>query len=96
MLKSAKYFFLIFIFTTIIPLLLMFFWINQRIEKMETVHALHFSHIGKKEFKSVLDGYLQRQEGKALSGLGEFDSKQNNLKELQKKNRCRFFTNYKK
>lgn len=84
MLKSAKYFFLIFIITTIIPLMLMFIWMNTRFESMMHFNAASISEVGKKEFNSILDAYIEHQENKLLVKTREIDLKKTSQDDLKK------------
>lgn len=84
MLKSAKYFLLLFIITTIIPFILMFVWMNIKIERMMHFHEVSFSEIGKKEFSSILNKYIEHQEDQFLIKVRTIDFKKTRLDDIKK------------
>jgi signal transduction histidine kinase len=67
MFKSARYFFLVFIITTVIPLVLMFVWTSKRMEMMHKDKQDHFLSIGAHQLANLTGMYLDVQEGKVLS-----------------------------
>lgn len=61
MFKFARYFFSVFLITTVIPLILMFFWTHRQMDHMNREQDLHILDIGVKQLKTTIDGYLRLQ-----------------------------------
>lgn len=66
MLKSARYFFIVFIITTLIPLVLMFLWTNKKMQSMQKEHSKHFLAVDSGQLKNSVNMYLRLQEAKIL------------------------------
>lgn len=84
MLKSAKYFFIIFIITTIIPLMLMFVWMNTRFESIMHFNDASISEVGKREFSTILNAYIEHQEDRLLVKTRGIDLKKTSQDKLKK------------
>ncbi|MDD3419610.1 MAG: HAMP domain-containing sensor histidine kinase [Candidatus Gastranaerophilales bacterium] len=66
MLKSARYFFIVFIITTLIPLVLMFLWTSKKMQSMRKEHSRHFLAVDIGQLKNSTNMYLRLQEAKIL------------------------------
>jgi len=66
MFKFARYFFAVFLITTIVPLLLMFSWNHSQMEKMVFEKKHHFLNIGNEELKKSIAQYLRIKESFVL------------------------------
>lgn len=61
MFKFARYFFSVFLITTVIPLVLMFFWTHRQMEHMNQEQDLHILDIGVNQLNTTIDSYLRLQ-----------------------------------
>ena len=69
MLKFAKYFFIVFIITAVLPLVLMFAWNNSQIEKIHNSMSLNGINTGKLKIEHTIKNNLKVQEGDILKRI---------------------------
>ena len=66
MLKFAKYFFIVFLITTILPLVLMFAWNNSQMEKFHNIMMKNGLNIVYNKMDHTIKNNLKAQEGDVL------------------------------
>ena len=87
MFKFAKYFFIVFFVTAVLPLILMFAWNNTQMEKMHARFAQNAIVTGEARLKNAVKNYLTVQEGDIFNRLYFIQSDkydEANLKKLLK------------
>ncbi|MFH0702170.1 MAG: HAMP domain-containing sensor histidine kinase [bacterium] len=83
MFKFARYFFFVFLITTVIPLVLMFLWTHHQMEYMGKEREQHLLEVGVKELKNLTNQYLKIQESDILKELQNLPLEKLSLKQLQ-------------
>ena len=83
MFKFARYFFLGFLITTVMPLLLMFFLTHHQMESVMHKKSQTFTNISVKQLASTTDQYLKIQEGTILEKMYGLPSSEIYLSRLQ-------------
>ncbi len=76
MFRFARYFFFVFLITTVIPLLLMFVWTNHQMQRMEHEREHHLLDVGVKQLNNLTFQYLKMQESDILEKIQDL-SQQN-------------------
>lgn len=69
MFRFARYFFFVFLITTVIPLLLMFVWTNHQMQRMEHERERHILDVGVKQLNNLTFQYLKMQESDILEKM---------------------------
>lgn len=83
MFKLARYFFIVFFITTIIPLVLMFIWNHHQMENMMIDKKQHILNVGHKLLEETSKQYLKLREINALEKLQNITIEKTTFKELQ-------------
>jgi len=83
MFKFARYFFTVFLITTIVPLVLMFSWNHHQMESMMQKTHQHFLDMGNKELSRSIQQYLKIRESFLLEKILDLPADEISLKELQ-------------
>ncbi|HBG48620.1 MAG TPA: hypothetical protein DDW90_03790 [Cyanobacteria bacterium UBA9971] len=83
MFKFARYFFTVFLITTIVPLVLMFSWNHHQMERMMKEKNQFFVNFGSKELKRSIQQYLKIRESFILEKILDLQTKKVTLKKLQ-------------
>ncbi|MFA6988593.1 MAG: HAMP domain-containing sensor histidine kinase [Candidatus Gastranaerophilaceae bacterium] len=83
MFKFAKYFFFVFLITTVIPFFLMFLWAHQRVEHIRSEREQHFLELGIKQLKNTTNQYLKIQESSILEKIQNLLPQQISAKYMQ-------------
>ncbi len=83
MFKFARYFFFIFIITTIVPLFALYAWTSYQLKTMENKRAANFIEIGAKEFQLVSKQYLKFREYELLKIVQSQEGSSDFLSRLQ-------------
>lgn len=69
MFKFTRYFFFIFLITTVIPLLSLFVWTNHQMQALEDKGSQHLIDIGVKQLSSSIEQYLKISECEILEKI---------------------------
>ena len=83
MFKFARYFFLGFLITTVIPLVLMFFWTHHQMESFMHKNGHHLNNMGIGQLKTSASQYLKIQEGNILEQFGGTSPQEKSLHQLK-------------
>lgn len=83
MLKFAKYFFIVFLITAILPLVLMFAWNNSQMDKFHAIMDKNLINTGKIKLEYALKNNLKVQEGDILKKLYFITPTDRNLNTVQ-------------
>jgi len=83
MFKFARYFFAVFLITTIIPLLLMFSWNHHQMERMMKEKNHHFLDFASNEIKRTTQQYLKIRESFILEKFLDLSTEKVSVKKLQ-------------
>lgn len=83
MLKFAKYFFIVFLITAILPLVLMFAWNNSQMEKFHNFMSKNAISTGEIRLEYTIKNYLKTQEGDILKKLYFIAPNEKNLDNLK-------------
>ena len=84
MLKFAKYFFIVFFVTAVLPLILMFAWNNSQLEKMHRTMSVSGLNAGKTRLENIMTNNLKVQEGEILKTIYFTKDNNYNLEEVKK------------
>ena len=84
MLKFARHFFIVFIVTTIIPLISLFIWTNLQMKSMDAKRSANFVEIGARHFQLASKQHLKMKEYECLEVVNSLESQQNTTREIQK------------
>gem|GEM_PF-863619 len=84
MFKFAKYFFVIFLITTVIPLTLMLVWNHNQMERMRIEREQHLLYVGSKQLEHTTKLYLKIRESYILEKIQDLSLKKMSLKQVQK------------
>jgi signal transduction histidine kinase len=98
MLRFARYFFVVFLITAIIPLLLMFVINHHQMERMQKEKDRHFLDIGTKQLVHTTKQYLKIKEGMVLEKIQAISLEKlspNQLKTLLNADKVEQVSNYK-
>jgi len=83
MFKFARYFFAVFLITTVIPLVMMFLWNHHQMERMEQEREQHLLSVGVKQLEHTTRQYLRIKESFVLEKLQNLPLKNISLKQMQ-------------
>jgi len=83
MFKFARHFFIIFIITTIFPLVLMLFWGHHRMEQVMHDKKAHFLSFGMNELKLATEHYLNIKESLFLEKILDLMAKKISFADLK-------------
>lgn len=84
MFKFARYFFVVFLITTIIPLVLMLLWNHHEMERMMHEREKHLLSVGSVELEHIAKEYLKVREAYILERVQDLSEKTISLKQLKK------------
>lgn len=83
MFKFAKYFFIVFLITTILPLVLMFVWNNTQVQKMHSMMSKSGLANGYAKLEQNITNNLRIQEGELIKILYFTNKNTNNLDKIK-------------
>jgi signal transduction histidine kinase len=83
MFRFARYFFSVFLITTVIPLIMMFFWTHRQMEHMGQEQDLHMLDVGVNQLKITIDNYLRLQQSYILEKMQNLPVEKMSLTQLQ-------------
>ncbi len=96
MFKITRYFFVLFVLTTVLPLFALFFFFHMQMQSIEKQNANHIISIGEKEVKDSIEESQKTQERiilEKLHGLDQKDITEYKLKKDFPKANLRFIYN---
>jgi len=83
MFKFARFFFAVFLITTVIPLVLMFMWNHHQMERMDREREQHLLNVGVKQLEHTIKQYLRIKESFILEKIQNLSPEKISLEKVQ-------------
>ena len=83
MFKFAKFFFIVFLITTVMPLLFMFIWNHNQLERIRLEKDQHFLEFGLERLQLTTKQYLEIRESFILRKMQNLPHRKLSLKKLR-------------